>query len=101
MWVLRREDFFKAFRMTPELFDRLLHGVTPLIKKQTTRLRRPISPGEKLAVTLRCVTITLDWYEELTCISYLNLPFLISTVRHRAIVEIACILLCGLRFKVG
>ncbi|XP_065363219.1 putative nuclease HARBI1 [Calliphora vicina] len=70
-WVRRRNDegccskLLKELRLeTPSLysnflrmnssdFDYLLKLVTPLIKKQTTKLRQPISPTERLAVTLR------------------------------------------------
>ena len=39
--------------MSPERFDHLLSLVGPLISKLTTRFRNPISPSERLAVTLR------------------------------------------------
>jgi hypothetical protein len=46
------ESFFQYFRMTPERLEELLCLVRPyLIKNSTTR--EPISPGERLAVTLR------------------------------------------------
>ena len=53
MRELKRSNFFTAFRMTPELFDKLKQRVAPKIEKQITRLRRPISVGERLAGTLR------------------------------------------------
>ena len=39
--------------MSPERFDHLLSLVGPLISKLATRFRNPISPSERLAVTLR------------------------------------------------
>lgn len=39
--------------MSPQRFDHLLSLVEPLITKQTTTFREPISAGERLAVTLR------------------------------------------------
>ena len=38
--------------MSPERFDHLLSLVGPLISKLATRFRNPISPSERLAVTL-------------------------------------------------
>lgn len=40
-------------RMDSETFDELLEMVSPLIQKQETNMRKPISPRERLAVTLR------------------------------------------------
>ena len=39
--------------MSPESFDFLLSKVGPLINKQDTRLRQPISAAERLALTIR------------------------------------------------
>ena len=39
--------------MSPESFDHLLPLVSPLISKQSTKLREPISSAERLALTLR------------------------------------------------
>ena len=48
-----RDYFFRCFRMTPTLFEELLEMVAPYITKQYTQLRDPISPSERLCVTLR------------------------------------------------
>lgn len=34
-------------------FDMLVQKVTPSLKKEDTHMRRAVSPGEKLAITLR------------------------------------------------
>lgn len=47
------ESFYKYFRMVPSRFDHLLSLVGPAITRQQTNFRSPISPGERLAVTLR------------------------------------------------
>ena len=47
------ESFYRYFHMTPMTFDGLLRRVGPLITRNTTQLRNPISPGERLAVTIR------------------------------------------------
>ena len=39
--------------MSPESFDYILSLVSPLISRQTTKLREPISAAERLALTLR------------------------------------------------
>ena len=45
---------FKYLRMTLERFENLLDVVGPLIqKKQTCRSRQPISPEQRLVITLR------------------------------------------------
>ncbi len=48
-----REYFFRCFRMSPILFEELLSKIAPHIVKEQTRLRDPISAGERLCVTLR------------------------------------------------
>ena len=40
-------------RMTPNRFEHLLSLVAPFIQKRTTRFREPISPPQRLALTLR------------------------------------------------
>ena len=53
---LHREDArgFKNFlRIEPEFFNEMVERVTPILKKQDTNMRRPLSVGLKLAVTLR------------------------------------------------
>ena len=47
------ELFFRYFRMLPGTFEVLLRLVVKYISKTTTRLRKPISPDQRLAVTLR------------------------------------------------
>lgn len=44
--------FQKSFRVDMEMFEEILHEVGPMIQKQRTHLREPISPGERLAITL-------------------------------------------------
>ena len=40
-------------RMIPNRFEHLLSLVAPFIQKRTTRFREPISPPQRLALTLR------------------------------------------------
>ena len=47
------ESYFKYFRMTPSRFDHLLSLVGPAIIRQETNFRKPVSPGERLAVTIQ------------------------------------------------
>ena len=42
--------------MSPNIFEHLLLIVAPLISKQTTRFKKPISAEQRLVVTLRCLT---------------------------------------------
>ena len=39
--------------MSPERFEHLLRLVSPRITKETTKLRKPISPEQRLVKTLR------------------------------------------------
>ena len=53
---LHREDEkgFKNFlRITPDLFAEMVERLSPKLTKSTTRMRRPLEVGLKLAVTLR------------------------------------------------
>ena len=45
--------FFHCFRMSPENFEILLSWIGPKIKKVTTKMRGPISVGQRLCVALR------------------------------------------------
>ena len=47
------EGHHRYFRMYPDDFDVLLDLVKGDVEKETTNMRRPIPPGERLAVTLR------------------------------------------------
>lgn len=56
LWELHREDSkgFKAFiRITPEFFREMVEKIRPLVRKKTTKWRKPLPVGLKLAVTLR------------------------------------------------
>lgn len=44
--------FFKYYRMTPELFDKL-HGLVGSRLEKQHVVREPITSGERLAMTLR------------------------------------------------
>ncbi|KAL9977992.1 hypothetical protein ACROYT_G015463 [Oculina patagonica] len=48
-----REYFFRYIRMSPERFEHLLTLVAPYIQKKACRSCDPISPAERLVVTLR------------------------------------------------
>lgn len=46
--------FYKFFRMTPQLFDKLLSFVAEDLTRQH-HVREPLEPGERLAIALRFV----------------------------------------------
>lgn len=48
-----REYFFRFIRMSPERLDDLLSQVGPLLAKKPCHSREPISPAQRLIVTLR------------------------------------------------
>ena len=48
-----KDYFFRCFRMSPVVFEELLAMIGPHITKQQTKFRDPISPSERLCVTLR------------------------------------------------
>nr|XP_026695263.1 uncharacterized protein LOC104265542 [Ciona intestinalis] len=47
------EKFRQYARMTPDQFYYLLQQLTPVIQKQHTNFRKPISPKQRLILTLR------------------------------------------------
>nr|XP_009860200.1 uncharacterized protein LOC104266219 [Ciona intestinalis] len=47
------EKFRQYARMTPDQFFYLLQQLTPVIQKQHTNFRKPISPKQRLILTLR------------------------------------------------
>ena len=53
MRLVDHSSFYRYFHMSPVMFDDLLRRVGPVITRKTTQLRSPVSPGERLAVTLR------------------------------------------------
>ena len=53
MILFDHKYFFRCFRMVPETFEKLLSWVSPYIQKKTTKMREPVSPSERLSVTLR------------------------------------------------
>jgi hypothetical protein len=56
MRELRMEDtssFFNYLRMEPQMFDELLHRVGHRIQKHDTNFRKALSPGLRLALTIR------------------------------------------------
>ena len=56
MVELRNEDpasFHNFMRMTPAMYDEIVARLTPHITKQSTKMREPLEPGLKVALTLR------------------------------------------------
>ena len=53
MAMTDREDYRRFMRMNTETFTELIEKLRSYITKRTTIMRKPISPEEKLAVTLR------------------------------------------------
>ena len=47
------EYFFQCFRMSPMVFEELLSWTGHQLQKQTTRMREPIGPRERLCICLR------------------------------------------------
>ena len=50
------EMFFRYFRMFPKTYESLPKLIGPDIKKVSTKMREPIGPDQRLAVTLRYLT---------------------------------------------
>ena len=55
------------FRMSQQLFRAILEKIAPAITKQTTKLRRPISAAERLAITLRFLATGTELVVEPSC----------------------------------
>ncbi|CAG0894637.1 unnamed protein product [Cyprideis torosa] len=47
------ENFHNYMRMSPETFKELLEIVAPHLERQATNFRRPISPAERMSITIR------------------------------------------------
>ena len=47
------EEFRRALRMSPEVYNELLTTLTPALQKKHTNCRPPVSPEVRLALTLR------------------------------------------------
>jgi len=52
---LDNSEFRNYLRMNSSVFEDLLARVAPLITHTTTNFESPISPAERLAITLRCL----------------------------------------------
>ena len=63
------ELFFRYFRMLPGTFEVLLRLVVKYIGKTTTRLRKPISPDQRLAVSYRMSPTTVGRIVFETCVA--------------------------------
>ena len=83
-WLLHREErgayhnimvelyatdipgFTNYMKMTPEFFEMIKTRLEPRLARQATNCRAPISVGEKLALTIRCLA-TGESYTSLSC----------------------------------
>ena len=72
----------RYFRMSVDNFDELLAMIEDKIKKQHTCMREPISPGERLAVTLRFLSAggSMKMVAESYRIGYATVPKIIGEV---------------------
>ncbi|KAF0755153.1 protein ANTAGONIST OF LIKE HETEROCHROMATIN PROTEIN 1-like, partial [Aphis craccivora] len=61
-------DYRNYLRMDYTTFSELLNMITPMIEKQYTCMREPISPAQRLSSTLRCLATGVN-FEELKFIS--------------------------------
>jgi hypothetical protein len=79
-WLLRRDDlgaystllselkaedqgsFLNFLRLSPGLFDQMVEKVSPYIQRQDTCFRKAISPGMRLAITLRYLATGIILY---------------------------------------
>ena len=52
--------------MSPDRFDHLLSLIEPIVTKESTNLREPISAGERLSITLRFLATGDAIYEVLS-----------------------------------
>ena len=78
-----REYFFRFLRMFPDRYEHLLPIVGPELQRQSTHIRKPISPSERLTVTLR-------YLESRESQQSLNFTFRISRTAISNILEDTC-----------
>ena len=65
MVELEHEDtaaFRNFLRVEPAMYHELVQRLTPRIQKQTTRMRQPLEPGLKVAITLRYLASGSDYH---------------------------------------
>ena len=82
MRLFDHSSFYKYFHMSPAKFDELLSRVGPIISKRVTRMRESISPGERLAVTLRFL-VTGDYMQTISlsfCLGHSLLAILLKVL---------------------
>ena len=53
------EKFFQYTRMHRKTFSIILEAITPFIERKGTDFKKPITPEERLVITLRLVKSTL------------------------------------------
>ena len=63
-----KEYFFRFVRMTPQRFEHLLSLVGPHLQRTTTKMREPISPAERLVLTL--IFLASGDFQQSLCFSF-------------------------------
>ena len=53
MWLVDHQSIYRYFHVSPDRFSHLFGLVGPALTQNMTNVRAPISPGERLAITLR------------------------------------------------
>ena len=53
LWLEDEQGFYDYHRMSKKNFTELLELVSPLIMKQDTKMRKAVSPAQRLSITLR------------------------------------------------
>ena len=71
------ESLFKLLRMDPGMFQFILQGIEPTICKKDTNYRRAISPGERLAVTLRYLATGIPYNLFLDVLAWNDVTFIL------------------------
>ncbi|GIY75387.1 putative nuclease harbi1 [Caerostris extrusa] len=81
MRLHNHDDFIDFFRMSPEVFDKLISMVGPKLQKQYTSFREPISARQRLEVTLRYL-VSGDSYKSLETIFHISISSICRIVRE-------------------
>lgn len=68
------DDFISRFRVTREVFQLLVQKLSPHIQKQDTRMKKAITPEQKVAATLYCLASAASYKSTHDAMNSMSIP---------------------------